>query len=102
VGFRPVDGEFREGCRFDDPCQRVHERQVRLAVLGTFLSTGLLGMSHAAASPDGQRVVTVSDDKTARVWDTLTGLPRDARIVAALAEVVGGYTVAADAVLQST
>ena len=29
----------------------------------------------AAFSPDGQRIVTASDDKTARVWDAATGQP---------------------------
>ena len=32
-------------------------------------------MSSAAFSPDGQRIVTASDDKTARVWDAATGQP---------------------------
>ena len=29
----------------------------------------------AAFSPDGTRVVTASDDNTARVWDAATGAP---------------------------
>ena len=30
-------------------------------------------MTSAAFSPDGSRIVTASDDKTARVWDAATG-----------------------------
>ena len=30
-------------------------------------------MSSAAFSPDGTRIVTASDDKTARIWDAATG-----------------------------
>ena len=33
------------------------------------------GVKSAAFSPDGSRVLTVSDDKTARVWDSRTGRP---------------------------
>ena len=29
----------------------------------------------AAFSPDGQRIVTASFDKTARIWDAATGKP---------------------------
>ena len=32
-------------------------------------------MNRAAFSPDGRRIVTASEDHTARVWDTATGEP---------------------------
>jgi WD40 repeat protein len=31
------------------------------------------GVHHAAFSPDGQRIVTASDDRTARVWNAVNG-----------------------------
>ena len=45
------------------------------------LSTAFLKLKHRAPvwsarfSPDGQRVVTASEDRTARVWDAATGQP---------------------------
>ncbi len=34
---------------------------------------GVVGLSNPSFSPDGARVVTVSDDNTVRVWDAATG-----------------------------
>jgi WD40 repeat protein/serine/threonine protein kinase len=45
----------------------------RLITLRAYLSTG--GKARAVFSPDSTRVVTASDDRTARVWDAATGRP---------------------------
>ena len=37
------------------------------------LSGHTAGVNSAAYSPDGRRIVTASDDKTARIWDAATG-----------------------------
>ena len=44
----------------------------------------------AEFSPSGARIVTASDDGTARVWDLPQGTPSEAGILASLAEAVGG------------
>ena len=40
---------------------------------GDFFGSGSFGLKSASYSADGTRIVTASDDKTARVWDAKTG-----------------------------
>lgn len=54
------------------------EAQVWDAVTGRPLCAAIRhesGVSSASFSPDGSRIVTASDDCTARIWDVATGLP---------------------------
>ena len=44
-------------------------------------------------SPDGTRVVTISVDNTARVWDVMAGLPSDWKIISEASDATGGYTL---------
>jgi hypothetical protein len=54
-------------------------------------------VTSAQFSPDGQRVVTASFDKTARLWDTAIMTDKDTRedilLLAELAEATGGVTL---------
>jgi len=56
----------------------VHAAQIWDADSGAPLAPPLahsLAVNHAVFSPDGQRLATASNDKTARVWDARTGQP---------------------------
>src|SRR5262249_1882219 len=46
------------------------------------------GVLSATFSPDGRRIVTASDDRTARLWDTETGKPIGAKKFANIQEFV--------------
>jgi len=55
------------------------------------------GVKSAQFSPDGQRVMTISEDETARLWDVPTMTDQDIRedilLLADLAEAAGGVTL---------
>jgi WD40 repeat protein len=53
--------------------RRRHSRCPRLSGAGLVGHTA--GVSSVAFSPDGQRIVSGSDDKSVRVWDAATGQP---------------------------
>ncbi len=78
-------------------------RGVREATTGNRLGEPLKhdGPVHAVAfSPDGTRVVTGSEDGTARLWNVPRSVPDDRAWVAAYVETVSGLSEDADHLLQ--
>jgi WD40 repeat protein len=53
-------------------------------------------VNSVAFRPDGGRLLTLTGDGSARIWDVPGGTAGDADLLARLAEVIGGHEVAAD------
>ena len=76
VAFRPDGRALLTACA-DPGFAELHARQWDLATgqpLGDPLKHGD-GVLWAVYSPDGRRIATASEDRTARVWDAATGEP---------------------------
>ncbi len=75
----------------DDRTARLWDART-LAPIGEPLDHQALVLS-ASFSPDGTRLVTGSEDGTARLWDVSIGLNADASVLAELAQAIAGYTI---------